>query len=108
MIVALRASRGLRPQVLFLPTSLVAYAALATHQWLDVGPFAASPDPYELPAQAGPLCPTCQAFRGALWNARVIHALLQKNVHCSDHAARVCCVCGSLPFLPDKQTYLCL
>ena len=108
MIVALCASRGLRPQVLFLPTSLVAYAALATHQWLDVGPFAASPDPYELPAQARPLCPTCQAFHDALWNARVIYALLQKNVHCTKHAACTCCVCGSLPFSPVKQTCLYL
>ena len=37
--------------MLFLPTSLVTYAALVTHHWLDVGPFAASTDPYELPAQ---------------------------------------------------------
>ena len=42
---------GVCAQMLFLPTSLVLYAALVTHHWLDVGPFAASPDPYELPAQ---------------------------------------------------------
>lgn len=42
---------GACAQMLFLPTSLVMYAALVTHHWLDVGPFAASPDPYELPAQ---------------------------------------------------------
>lgn len=42
---------SLRAQVVFLPTSLVAYAALATHNWVDVAPFVASPDPYELPAE---------------------------------------------------------
>jgi len=96
VIVALCASRGLRPQVLFLPTSLVAYAALATHQWLDVGPFAASPDPYELPAQAGPLCPTCQAFRGALCNARVSYMLCCKRM------------CIALTMLPPPAVYVAL
>ena len=101
-MVALCASCSLPPQVLFLPTSLVAYAALATHNWLDVGPFAASPDPYELPAQAGPLCPTCQAICGALWFARVKHPVLHSV--CTllfDHAAIACCAYGSLQFLPD-------
>ncbi|KAK9834886.1 hypothetical protein WJX81_006502 [Elliptochloris bilobata] len=47
--------------VLFLPTSLVLYAVLATHHWLDVGPFAASSDPYELPAQV-------EVLFAALWS----------------------------------------